>query len=66
MPTAYPNLQEVMGEKGVTVEDLAKLIDNSEEITRLKMRGIREWTLSEALAVCRYLHYPDFRKLFLR
>lgn len=66
MIVAYPNLQTAMDQRGVSVADLAKLIDRSEEIVHLKLRGVREWTLSEALAICRYFQYSDFRSLFLR
>ena len=66
MTTVYPNLQAAMSRRGVTIRDLAEIIDKSEEIVHLKLRGVREWTLPEALAICRYLNYPDFRKLFLR
>lgn len=66
MDVVFPNLMAAMKRRGVTVENLADAIGLSTEIVQLKMQGIREWTLLEALSVCRYLHYPDFHKLFLR
>ena len=66
MDSLYPNLQAAMKERGVSAANLAEVIGFSEEIVHLKMRGVREWTLLEALTICRYLHYPDFRNLFLR
>lgn len=66
MDSLYPNLQATMKERGASIKNLAEVIGLSEEIVHLKMRGVRDWTLLEALAICRYLHYPDFRNLFLR
>ena len=66
MRIVYPNLQEAMNDRGVSAKDLAALIDHSEEIVQLKLQGVREWTLVEAIMICRYLQCPDLRKLFLR
>ena len=66
MRTVYPNLWATMEQRGTSIKNIADLIGVSEEIVHLKLRGVRDWTLSEALAICRYLHYPDFRNLFLR
>lgn len=66
MDSLFPNLQAAMKQRGASIKDLADVIGLSEEIVHLKMRGVRDWTLSEALAICRYLRYPDFRNLFLR
>lgn len=66
MDSLYPNLDAAMAARGVSVGKLAEIVGRSEEIVHLKLIGVRDWTLSEALAICRYLQYPDFRKLFLR
>lgn len=66
MTMLYPNLQKAMSDRGVTIPELARLIAKSEEIVYLKLQGIREWTLLEAVAICRYLQYPDLKTLFLR
>ena len=66
MDSLFPNLAAAMDRRGVSIKNLADAIEISEEVAHLKMRGVREWTLLEALAICRYLHYPDFRNLFLR
>lgn len=66
MDSLYPNLEAAMKRRRVSVKNLADVIGLSEEVVHLKMRGVREWTLLEALEICRYLHYPDFRSLFLR
>lgn len=66
MYSLYPNLNAAMEAHGVSIENLAKIIGRSEEIVRLKLRGVREWSLSEAVTICRYLQYHDLKKLFLR
>ena len=66
MDSLFPNLQAVMKQRGVSIKNLAEVIGHSEEIVHLKMRGVREWTLKEALEIARYLQYPDFKTLFLR
>lgn len=66
MESSYTNLSIAMKEQNVSVGDLAKLIGKSEEIVHLKLRGVRDWTLLEAITISRYLQYPDFKKLFLR
>lgn len=66
MDSLFPNLKKVMKTSGVSIEDLADAIDIDKETVLSKMRRESEWTLSEAIAICRYLHYPDLRNLFLR
>ena len=66
MDSLYPNLSAAMAKRGITIGNLAEVIGRSEEIVHLKLRGVMDWTLLEALAICRYLHYPDLKKLFLR
>ena len=66
MDSLYPNLSSEMEAHGLSIESLAKIIGRSEKIVRLKLRGVQEWTLSEAVAICRYLQCHDLKKLFLR
>lgn len=66
MDSLYPNLNTAMEAHGLSIENLAKIIGRSEEIVRLKLQGVLEWTLTEAVEICRYLQYPDLKKLFLR
>lgn len=66
MNSLFPNLQAAMTQRGASIKNLADAIGVSEDVVNLKMSGVRDWTLTEALAICRYLHYPDFRSLFLR
>ena len=66
MYSLYPNLGAAMEARGLSTRNLAEIIGRSEVIVHLKLIGLREWSLSEAVAICRYLQYPDLKKLFLR
>lgn len=66
MDSLFPNLRAAMARRGVSIKNLADAIGLSEEMVQLKIRGVREWTLKEALEICRYLQYSDFKTLFLR
>ena len=66
MDSLYPILQAVMETKGVSIGTLAEIIGRSESIVQLKLSGVREWSLSEAVKICRYLQYHDIEQLFLR
>lgn len=66
MNPLYPNLQARMANRGVTVEALAGIIGLSEDVVYKKLEGVLEWTLTEAVAICRFLEHPDLRVLFLR
>jgi DNA-binding Xre family transcriptional regulator len=66
MDSLFPNLRATMKQRGVSIKMLADVIGRSEEIVHLKMRGVQEWTLKEALEICRYLQCSDFKSLFLR
>lgn len=66
MDSLYPILQVVMETQGVSIGAIAEVIGRSERIVRLKLSGVREWSLPEAVKICRYLQYHDLKKLFLR
>lgn len=66
MNIVYPNLQKAMIDKGVTVRELSKLVGECEEIVYLKLQGVREWNLLEAVTICRYFQHSDLKALFLR
>lgn len=66
MILAYPNLAKAMEEKRVSIRNLADLIETDEETICLKIKGTLEWSLSEAITICRYLEHPDINLLFLR
>ena len=66
MNSLFPNLHTAMEKRGVTTANLAKAIGRSEVIVQLKMKGVLDWTLVEALTICQYLHCTDLKLLFLR
>lgn len=66
MDSLYPNLNTAMEAHGLSIGSLAKIIGRSEEIVRLKLEGVLEWTLTEAVEICRYLQYPDITQLFVQ
>lgn len=66
MNSLFPNLHAAMDKRGVTTANLAKAIGRSEVIIQLKLRGVQDWTLTEALAICSYLNHSDLKFLFLR
>lgn len=66
MYSLYPNLGAAMDARGLSIRNISEIIGRSEIVVHLKMRGIQEWSLSEAVAICRYLQYPDLKTLFLR
>jgi hypothetical protein len=66
MNVVYPNLHKAMLERGVTVNQIAEAVSLSEDIVHLKLLGVREWSLLEAVTICRLLQYSDLKQLFLR
>lgn len=66
MDSLYPNLCAAMEKRGVSIGNLAEIIGRSEEIVHLKLKGVLEWSLSEAVTICRYLQYHDIKQLFLQ
>ena len=64
--TAYPNLAKAMDERGFTVADLAALIGDTVGSVSMKIQGITEWTLTDALILYNTFNYSDITKLFLR
>lgn len=66
MNSLFPNLLAVMEKNGITVENLAKALGHSENVVQLKLSGVLDWTLTEALMICSYLNHYDLKLLFLR
>lgn len=66
MNSLFPHLVAAMEQRGVSNKNLADAIGLSEDVVMFKMQGVLDWTLVEALAVCRYLHFTDLKLLFLR
>jgi hypothetical protein len=62
----YPNLHQEMLNCGVSVDNLAELLDvDSSEILD-KMQGVSPWYLPEVVAICVHLKTSNVKKLFVR
>lgn len=64
--TVYPTLTKEMEEHGLTTYEVADMIGDNVGSVSLKLQGVIEWTLREAIVLCHYFDYSDIRKLFLR
>ena len=49
------NLRDLMSERGVSANELAKLINNSDDVLDLKLRGTLPWDLTDVVAI--YCHF---------
>jgi hypothetical protein len=59
------NLSDLMLERGVSAHELAKLIDNSDDMFGLKLRGALPWDLTDVVAICRHFGTVDI-SMFLQ
>lgn len=66
MITVYPVLRQRMEELGVTNRELAGVIGVNLITLKLKMWGIKRWTLTEAVKICGFFSTPDAEHLFVR
>lgn len=66
MATLYPNLTNAMVERGLTFDDLAVITGRTVEEVSRKMDGTHEWSVYDAVLICRYLRCSDLQTLFLR
>jgi hypothetical protein len=55
-----------MEDHSLTTRDIADIIGDNVGSVSLKLQGVIEWTLSEAVLLCHHFDYSDVRKLFLR
>lgn len=66
MTTAYPNLTREMKEHNISCVALADYLDLTYMATYRRLRGVTEWQLHEAIAICTLLECSDIEYLFLR
>lgn len=64
--TVYPTLVKEMEEHGLTADDIGDLIGDTGPAVKLRLQGVAEWTLTEAILLCHTFDYSDIRELFLR
>lgn len=65
IPT-YPNLAVKMAERGITVSDLAKLLNLPYIATYRRVHGKTEWKVAEAAKLCDIFDCFDIQFLLLR
>lgn len=66
MITVYPVLRQRMREHGVTNRGMAAVIGDNPIAFKMKMWGIKRWTLTDAVKICGFFRTPDAEHLFVR
>jgi hypothetical protein len=66
MSFVYPNLCKELDYAGITTSCLAEKLNISEYALRSKLSGNTEWTLTEAINICKILKNTDVHFLFLQ
>lgn len=66
MKSLFPNLDEQMRLKGVSITELADLLQLSRSTIYQRLNGQSDWRLVEIVAICQFLEYSDALKLFLQ
>lgn len=64
MDYIYPNLCQMLKERGITTSSLAEILNESEYSVDLKLRGELPWLLSDAVRICCLLNTSDVNFLF--
>lgn len=60
----YPNLNLKLIERGISISDLAEIIESDTPTTESKLNGTLSWKLTEVVRVCLYLNDPNADHLF--
>lgn len=66
MITLYPSLRQQMELHGVSAAELAAVAGVNVFVFYLKMYGIKQWTLAEALKISCFFRTPDIEQVFVR
>ena len=66
MITVYPVLRQRMREHGISSKELAAVTGITRIAFQLKMWGIKQWSLCEAVRICCFFRTPDAEHLFVR
>lgn len=64
MRFVYPNLVQVMKERGMGYRDLAGVLSISEYAAYRRLRGFTGWKWSEIIQLCQYFDVSDTAWLF--
>ena len=66
MITVYPVLRQRMKEHGVSAKELSAATGIPKVAFYLKMMGIMQWKLTDAVNICCFFSIPDTEHLFVR
>ena len=66
MVTLYPILRQHMAHHNLSWSDLAAISGTNKFAFHMKMWGIMQWKLTEALKICCFFSCPDAEHLFVR
>ena len=66
MKVVYPNLNNKLIERGISLKDLSEILGLNEVVIEKKMQGKLPWKLAEAVKICIYLNFPDAKLLFVQ
>lgn len=66
MDFVYPNLYRELRKANISISDLARKLNISDDTAECKIRGEIPWLLPEAVGVCQLLNTSDVKFLFLR
>ena len=64
MISIYPNLIKKMNVAGMSIADLARHLNLSEDIMLSKFEGLTDISLNEAIRIGELLHCDDLKPLF--
>jgi hypothetical protein len=62
----YPNLNQILVERGISITNLAEGIGINEVVLDKKLRGLLPLKLHEAIRIGLYLNHPDMNFLFVQ
>ena len=66
MHFVYPNLVQVMKDRGLSYTDLADILGISKYAAYRRLRGFAGWKLHETIHLCNYFDVSDIAWLFQR
>lgn len=66
MKSIYPNLSNLMAERGMTYDDLAEVTLTDADTVSQKMIGLIPWLLVDAMRICSHFRTSDINFLFLQ
>lgn len=62
----YPNLVEIMEQRGMGYSNLADVLGISRHAAYRRLRGFTGWKLHETINLCQYFDVSDAAWLFMR